>query len=252
MGAKRARRGLAALLMLTTAAVMTAPAMAASTPARGPTPWMDAKLSPDARADLLLAQMTQAEKLTLVSGFYGVDQAAKHWNAPADARQGQAGVVPGVPRLNFPPQWEADAGEGVATQGAAKVKFLRTALPSGLATAATWNPELAFQGGAMIGNEARNSGMNVMLAGGVNLMREPRNGRNFEYGGEDPLLAGTMAGAQIAGIQSNHIVSTVKHYAYNDQETGRTVVDVRVDDAAGRMSDLLAFEIAIEKADPAR
>jgi beta-glucosidase len=248
MGAKQARRGLAALLMLTAAAAAAAPAMAA--PASTPSPWMNAQLSPDARADLLLARMTQAEKLNLVSGFYGVDQAAKHWSAPSDARQGQAGVVPGIPRLSFPPQWESDAGEGVATQGAAKQKFLRTALPSSLATTATWNPELAFQGGAMIGNEARNSGMNVMLAGGVNLMREPRNGRNFEYGGEDPLLAGTMGGAQIAGIQSNHIISTVKHYAYNDQETGRTVVDVRVDDAAGRMSDLLAFELAIERADP--
>ena len=244
MGMRRARLGLAALLMLTTAATVPARAADASKP------WMNPALGPDARADLLLSRMTQAEKLTLVSGFYGVDQAAKNWKAPADARQGQAGVVPGIPRLGVPPQWESDAGSGVATQGAAKVKFLRTALPSGLGTAATWNPELAFQGGAMVGDEARNSGMNVQLAGGVDLMREPRNGRNFEYGGEDPLLAGTMSGAQIAGIQSNHIVSTVKHYAYNDQETGRTVVDVHVDDTAGRMSDLLAFEIAIEKSDP--
>ena len=65
----------------------------------------------------------------------------------------------------------------------------------------------------MIGSEARASGFNVMLAGGVNLMREPGNGRNFEYGGEDPLLAGTMVGALVRGIQSNHIVSTVKHFA---------------------------------------
>jgi len=213
-------------------------------------PWMNARLGSDARAELLLRRMTQAEKLTLVTGFYGVDLTAKHWTAPPEARQGQAGVVPGIPRLGIPPQWESDAGVGVATQSSAKVAFERTALPSGLATTATWNPELAFQGGAMVGAEARASGMNVQLAGGVDLIREPRNGRNFEYAGEDPLLAGTMAGAQIAGIQSNHIVSTVKHYAYNDQETGRTVLDVHIDEAAGRMSDLLAFEIAIEKADP--
>src|SRR5207245_4332800 len=109
-------------------------------------------------------------------------------------------------------------GVGVATQGAAPNKRERTALPSGIATAATWNPATAFQGGRMIGAEARASGFNVMLAGGVDLVRDPRNGRNFEYGGEDPLLAGTMVGAQIAGIQSNAIISTVKHYALNDLE----------------------------------
>ena len=73
----------------------------------------------------------------------------------------------------------------------------------------------------MIGAEARASGFNVMLAGGVDLARDPRNGRNFEYGGEDPLLAGTIVGSEIAGIQSNHIISTIKHYALNDLETGR-------------------------------
>jgi len=89
-----------------------------------------------------------------------------------------------------------------------------------------------------------------MLAGGVNLQREPRAGRNFEYAGEDPLLAGVITGEQIRGIQSNHLVATVKHFAYNDQETGRFKVDARIDDAAGRMSDLLAFQIAIERGDP--
>jgi beta-glucosidase len=89
-----------------------------------------------------------------------------------------------------------------------------------------------------------------MLAGGVNLMRDPRNGRNFEYGGEDPLLAGTMVGAQIAGIQSNHILSTGKHYALNDLETGRKGHDAQIDQAAARMSDLLAFQFEIERGDP--
>jgi beta-glucosidase len=158
--------------------------------------------------------------------------------------------VPGIPRLGIPPQWETDAGIGVATQGAARVKRERTALPAGIATAATWNPATAFRGGAMIGNEARNSGFNVMLAGGVDLMREPRNGRNFEYGGEDPLLAGTMVGEEVRGIQSNQIISTIKHYAVNDQETDRDTGNSIVDPAAARMSDLLAFEIAVEHADP--
>ncbi len=156
----------------------------------------------------------------------------------------------GVPRLGIPEQFETDAGIGVATQGGEPNKRERTALPSGMATTATWNPELAYQGGAMIGAEARSSGFNVMLAGGVNLVREPRNGRNFEYGGEDPWLAGKMVGAQIKGIQSNSIVSTIKHYALNNQETGRFVLDAKIGEADARTSDLLAFQFAIEDSDP--
>ena len=102
----------------------------------------------------------------------------------------------------------------------------------------------------MIGAEARATGHNTMLSGGVNLAREPRNGRNFEYVGEDPLLAGTMAGALIDGIQSNRIISTIKHYAVNDQETLRTSLDVTISADAMRQSDLLAFELAIEKGSP--
>src|SRR5690606_5891392 len=143
-----------------------------------------------------------------------------------------------------------DAGIGVATQGGAAEKRARTALPSGLAVAASWDPEIARAGGAMIGAEARADGFNVLLAGSVNLMREPRNGRNFEYAGEDPLLAATIVGAQIAGVQSNRIISTVKHYAVNDQETDRNDGNALIEEGALRMSDLLAFQIAIEKGDP--
>ena len=158
--------------------------------------------------------------------------------------------MPGIARLGLPPQWQSDAGVGVATQAASKQPYERTSLPSGLATTATWNPKLAFAGGAMIGGEARSTGFNFLLAGGVNLMREPRNGRNFEYGGEDPLLAGVMVGEQIRGIQSQHVVSTVKHYAFNDQETNRNHVNVSIGDTAGRMSDLLALQFAIERGQP--
>jgi beta-glucosidase len=89
-----------------------------------------------------------------------------------------------------------------------------------------------------------------MLAGGINLAREPRNGRNFEYAGEDPLLAGIMVGALIDGIQSNRIISTIKHFAVNDQESQRTTLDVTISAEAMRQSDLLAFEIAIEQGNP--
>jgi beta-glucosidase len=215
----------------------------------GTQPWANRALSADQRAALVVQQMTREEKLGLVFGYFASDWKGGY-KVPPQARYGSAGFVPGIPRLGIPPQWETDAGVGVATQGGAAQKRERTALPSGLATAATWNPELAFSGGQMIGSEARASGFNVMLAGGVDLMRDPRNGRNFEYGGEDPLLAGTIVGSEIAGIQSNHIISTSKHYALNDLETGRKGHDARIDPSAARMSDLLAFQFAIERGDP--
>jgi beta-glucosidase len=213
-------------------------------------PWMDRTLEPDKRAELVVAQMTRAEKQSLVFGWFGTDAPWKKYTIAPEALQGSAGYVPGIARLGLPPQWIADAGLGVATQGGAPQKRERTSLPSGMATAASWDPALAQKAGAMIGAEARASGFNVLLAGGINLVREPRNGRNFEYAGEDPLLAGVMVAAQIRGIESNHIVSTIKHYALNDQETDRNVVDVRIDRAQARMSDLLAFQLAMDLSNP--
>jgi beta-glucosidase len=213
-------------------------------------PWLDAAQSPDARADQLVKAMTLDEKIQTVFAYFSTEFTPKKYEQPKEGRPGSAGYVPGIARLGLPPQWQADAGVGVATQAVSKKPYERTSLPSGLATTATWNPKLAYAGGAMIGSEARSTGFNVLLAGGVNLMREPRNGRNFEYGGEDPLLAGVMVGEQIRGIQSNHIISTVKHYAYNDQETNRNHIDVKIEDKAGRMSDLLALQFAIERGQP--
>ncbi|MDE2181617.1 MAG: glycoside hydrolase family 3 protein [Alphaproteobacteria bacterium] len=214
-------------------------------------PWDNAALSPDARADLVLKAMTQDEKLRLVFGYFGSMKPDSGYTPPPEARMGSAGYVPGIPRLGIPPQWITDAGMGVATQRESADAYReRTALPSGIAIAATWNPDLARRGGAMIGSEAHASGFNVLLAGGVDLQRDPRNGRNFEYAGEDPLLAGTMVGAAVAGIQSEHVISTVKHWALNDQETGRHVYSAEIADDQARMSDFLAFELAIEKGRP--
>lgn len=214
-------------------------------------PWLDASLSPAARTQMALKKMTQDEKLRLVFGYFGSPKADSNFFPAAEARMGSAGYVPGIARLGIPPQWITDAGMGVATQRDTIDTYReRTALPSGLAVAASFDPAIATAGGAMIGSEARASGFNVLLAGGVNLLRDPRNGRNFEYAGEDPLLAGTMAGATISGIQSQHVISTVKHYALNDQETGRHVYSSEIADDQARMSDFLAFEIAIEQGKP--
>jgi beta-glucosidase len=212
-------------------------------------PWMNTQLGAAERASLAVKEMTLDEKLKLVFGYFGSDQEAKKYKRPEEAHKQSAGFVYGVPRLGIPHLWETDAGIGVASQAGPDARPA-TALPSGLNTTATWDLQTAYAGGAMIGAEARGYGFNVMLAGGVNLMREPRNGRNFEYGGEDPLLAGKMVGAQIKGIQSQRVVSTLKHFALNDQESGRTALNVKIDDQAARMSDLLALQIAKEEGNP--
>ena len=211
--------------------------------------WMNAALDPDARADMVMHVMTTKEKQQLVFGYFSTTAPWMHFTRPDGGLADAAGYIAGIARLGIPAQSETDAGVGVATQRSPHPR-LRTSLPSGIATAATWDRDLAFAGGAMIGNEARLSGFNVQLAGGVDLLREPRNGRNFESAGEDPLLAGSIDGQEIRGIQSNNIISTLKHYAFNDQETDRFTVDVKIGDPAARQSDLLAFQLANETGHP--
>ncbi len=199
-----------------------------------------------ARADRIVASMTLEEKIALVHGLFPPMAAGKSPNPLIPS----AGHIDGVPRLGVPLVRESDASLGVANQVEQRKGDVATALPSSLATAASFDPAIARAGGTMIGSEARAKRFNVLLAGGVNLTRDPWNGRNFEYLGEDPLLSGILAGEHIAGVQSNRIVSTVKHFALNAQETGRMVIDARIGDAAMRMSDLLAFQIAIERGRP--
>lgn len=215
-------------------------ASAANNPAR---PWMNSHLSPDQRATLVLKAMTQDEKFELINVQFG-DTENGHIMSPGAL--GSAGYDPAIKRLGLPALQESDAGLGVAKP----LKLGATALPSGLATASSFDPALAYAGGAMIGSEAHHRGFNVMLAGGADLVRDPRNGRNFEYAGEDPLLTGLTVGNAIAGIQSQHVVSTIKHYAFNDLETARTMFSAEIAPTAARESDLLAFEIAIETGHP--
>ncbi|MDB5417726.1 MAG: beta-glucosidase [Phenylobacterium sp.] len=217
--------------------LMAAPAAAAPPKAKVAGP------SPDARADALIAHMTIDEQIALL---HGVMPSLLKSLPPGVVHS--AGYIAGLPHLHIPDLKESDASLGVANAGRAHDDA--TALPAGLSLAATFSEATAEEGGAMIGKEARQKGFNVLLAGGVNLVREPRNGRNFEYLGEDPLLAGRLAGASIRGIQSQHMVSTAKHYALNNQETGRMVASVELPEAAMRESDLLAFEIALERGKP--
>ena len=156
-----------------------------------------------------------------------------------------------VPRAaHLPDLYLVDGGIGVGDPRPGAPADQAVSLPSSLSVASSWDTDIAFAGGAMIGEEARRKGFNVLLAGGVNLARDPRGGRTFEYSGEDPLLAGSMAGSLVRGVQSRHVMSTLKHFVLNDLETARMTASGQIGEQALRESDLLAFEIAIETGHP--
>lgn len=205
---------------------------------------------PDARAREVEAQMTDDERFALLVSVMGAGDIwpVRDERIPADTPM-SAGYVPGVPRLGVPALLMSDAGLGVTNPGF-RVGDTATALPAGLALAASFNPPLARAAGEVIGREARSRGFNVQLAGAMNLARDPRNGRNFEYLSEDPLLTATMAAASVDGIQRQGVISTVKHYSLNCNETNRHFLDAVIDPDAHRESDLLAFELAIERSQP--
>jgi beta-glucosidase len=210
-------------------------------------PWMDRTLTPDQRADLVVRQMTQDEKLQLVHGIgWGV---LRQGDPVPPEDNGGAGFVPGIARLGIPDINLADSAVGVRMAGL-RGRYA-TLLPSTLGAASSWDPDAAFLYGSVIGRELRAQGYNMSIGGGVNLTREPRNGRNFEYAGEDPLLAGRMTGNLARGVQAQGVMGDIKHYALNDQETGRNTLNVVIDKKAMRESDLLAFQIAIGIAQPA-
>ena len=210
-------------------------------------PWSNTSLSPDERASMVVKEMTIDEKITLLhgtgmAGLSPMSPLAVHSN-------GGAGYVPGIPRLGIPAIQMSDAAYGVRSSG--ENGRYSTALPADVAGAASWDLEAAYEYGALIGRELRGQGYNMTLGGGINLTREPRNGRTFEYLGEDPVLAGKMVGAVMKGLQAQHVIGDIKHYALNDQESGRNAVNINIDKRAARESDLLAFEIGLQESDAA-
>ncbi|HKF17134.1 MAG TPA: beta-glucosidase [Candidatus Dormibacteraeota bacterium] len=206
--------------------------------------------SADARARQTEQQMTDDERFSLLISVMG----ALPLNPVRDERIPEgtpmsAGYTPGVPRLGIPALLMSDASLGIANPGY-RPGDTATALPAGIALGASFNPALAWEAGRMVGREARSRGFNVQLAGGINLARDPRNGRNFEYISEDPLLSAVLVAESIDAIQGEGVISTIKHYSLNCNETNRHWLDAIIDPAAHRESDLLAFQIAIERAQP--
>lgn len=212
-----------------------------------PQPTADAAASPEERAAKTVAQMTQDEKFAWISGPMAIPIGDM---TKPDGALGSAAYYPAIPRLGIPAQQQSDASLGVGNLGNVRAGDNATALPSSLLLGAAFDPEGARETGALVGQEARAKGFTVQLAGGANLIREPRGGRNFEYVSEDPLLTGVIVGNSVAGIQSQGVVATVKHFAVNAQETGRVLVSSDLSPAAMHESDLLAFKLAIEIGQP--
>ncbi|MBT2404821.1 glycoside hydrolase family 3 C-terminal domain-containing protein [Streptomyces sp. ISL-87] len=180
-----------------------------------------------ARIDALLDQLTLDEKTTLLHG--GQDPAPL----------GQAGYVPGVPRLGIPPLRFADGPAGV------RVAQPATALPAPVMLASAFDPALAREYGRVIGREGRALGQDVVLSPMVNLIRTPYAGRNFETFSEDPRLTADLAAEVVRGIQDEGLIATVKHFALNNQEQGRDTVDVVAAEQCLHETELRGFEAAV-------
>ena len=206
--------------------------------------------SPEQRAWETEQQMTDAERFALLFSLMGVNGVVqvRDPRIPAGVPM-SAGYVAGVPRLGVPALIMSDGSLGITNPGYRKGDTA-TALPSGLVLGSSFNLKLAREAGALLGREARARQFNVQLAGGVNLARDPRNGRNFEYLSEDPWHSAVLAAETINGIQSEGVISTLKHYSLNVNETNRHWLNAVIDPAAHRESDLLAFQIAIERSQP--
>jgi beta-glucosidase len=208
--------------------------------------------SPDIRALEAEGQMTDDERFSLLVSVVGAMPSigiARDERIPPGVNM-SAGYTPGIPRLGIPALQSSDASMGVTNPGYRPDDAGATAFPASILTGSSFSTGLVYEIGVAIGNEARARGFNVMLAGGINLARDVHNGRNFEYYSEDPWHSAVMGAAAVNGIQSDGVISTLKHYTLNCNETNRHWLDAIIDPAAHRESDLLAFQVAIERSQP--
>ena len=193
-------------------------------------PWMDKNKSANERAHELVKAMTLDQK---IAELYGRGDFSYY---------GAANDIPAVPALCIPELVFNDAGAGVADG-----QTNTTAFPDGIAQAASWDRVMQHRVGSAIGWEAWHKGIDVQLAPGVDIARNPLNGRNFEYDGEDPYLSGQTGVAEIRGIQSQHVVATVKHYALNDQELNRMTGSSDANERTMQEIHLPAYEAAVKQ-----
>ena len=227
--------------------VLVMPASASAAGRCGAHPWCDTSLSPDTRANLLVAQMTNDEKAAFLGGddLQGV----------LGGEGTHTGTQQGVPRLDVPTIYYSDGPQGSRSGKA-------TAMPGPMALAATFDRDTARTYGATVGDEVRAKGNDVVFAPTINVMRTPLGGRTFEAYGEDPFLIGQTAANWIKGAQSQGVIADVKHFALNNQEGigaapvgvlgasalgSRMTVDVQVDERTLREIELSGFEAAVKQ-----
>jgi beta-glucosidase len=209
---------------------------AAAPDTRAAPKYLDKTLPVEARIDDILARLTLDEKIGLV-------------HANGMFRSG------GVERLGIPYLWTDDGPQGVREEVGVKswsptgqTDDFATALPPGLTLAATWNPELARSCGSVIGEEACVRGKNVLLGPGMNIIRTPLCGRDYDYYGEDPWLSSRIAVGYVRGLQAEQTIACVKHYALNNQEKDRGTINVDVDERTLREIYLPTFEATVREA----
>lgn len=197
--------------------------------------YLDESKDIEARVEDALGRMTLEEKIAVI-------HAQSKFSSP------------GVPRLGIPDIWTTDGPHGIRPEvlwdewdQAGWTCDSCVAFPALTCLAATWNTEMAMLYGKSIGEEARFRNKSVLLGPGVNIYRTPLNGRNFEYMGEDPYLAGEMAVDYIRGVQSNGVAACVKHFALNNHEVNRHNTNVKVDDRTLHEIYLPAFKAAVQE-----
>ena len=204
--------------------------------------------------DEVLKALTLEEKATLlVGGGWGSMTAGSMTASSETLVSGAAGTTRPVERLGIPVTVVADGPAGLRinpTRPGTDATFYCTGFPVGTVLASTWNMPLVEQLTAAMGNEVKEYGVDVLLAPGQNLHRNPLCGRNFEYFSEDPLLAGKTSAAYIRGVQSNGVGVSAKHFAANSQEVNRQQNDSRINPRALRELYLKGFEIAVKESDP--
>ena len=204
-------------------------------------PWMNPALPPAQRADLLVGAMTLDQK---IQQLHGAPSAIPELPECGSAFR----HVPGVPALQIPTFRITNGPVGLGG-GDCSPQDKATALPVALALAASFDPALAYDFGNLMGGEARTLGLHELEGPGMDMARVGQGGRNFEYLGEDPMLAGTIAASEIRGIQDNGIIAMAKHYVLNDQEQNRQGIKVQVDNRVLHEIYLLPFEMSVKDGD---